>query len=106
MAFRICGVIFAFTLCLKVPIDELVCQASYDLGVYYFHQKDYEKAGFHLQSCSGLFSQVRSVFTPILSTDKASIDGEEGGKTPAAQQCGLENRSTKVLGQANCSLSV
>ena len=36
-------------------------------------------------------------------TDKASIDGEEGGKTPAAQQCGLENRSTKVLEQASCS---
>ena len=36
------------------------------------------------------------------STDKASIDGEEEGKTPAAQRCGLENRSAKVLEQASC----
>ena len=31
------------------------------------------------------------------------MDGVEGGKTPAAQLCGLENRSTKVLEQASCS---
>ena len=35
-------------------------------------------------------------------TDKASIDGVEGGKTPAAQQCGLENPSTKVPEGASC----
>ena len=33
----------------------------------------------------------------VITADKASIHGGEKGKTPAAQQCGLENRSTKVL---------
>jgi len=36
------------------------------------------------------------------TTDKASIDGVKGGKTPAAQQCGLENPSTKVPEGASC----
>ena len=31
-----------------------------------------------------------------ISTDKASIDGVEGGKTLASQQCGLENQSAKI----------
>ena len=48
-------------------------------------------------------------FIPVLlrfTTDKASIDGEEGGKTPAAQQCGHEIHRTKVLEleEASCSL--
>ena len=36
------------------------------------------------------------------TTDKASIDGVEGGKTPAAQQCGLENPRKKVPKGASC----
>ena len=47
----------------QVPVEELVCQAAYDLGVYYFHICDYEKAGFLLQTCGNLFSQVREVWT-------------------------------------------
>ena len=39
----------------------------------------------------------------VIYTDKALIDGVEGGKTPAAQLYGLENRSTKVPDEANCS---
>ena len=37
-------------------------------------------------------------------TDKAPIDGEEGGKTPAAQHCGLVTQRTKVLEEESCSL--
>jgi len=39
-----------------------------------------------------------------MSTNKALIDGEEGGKTPAAQHCGLETQRKKVLEEENCSL--
>ena len=46
----------------QVPVEELVCQAAYDLGVYYFHICDYEKAGFLLQTCGNLFSQVKKVW--------------------------------------------
>lgn len=49
----------------QVPVEELVCQAAYDLGVYYFHMGDYEKAGFLLQTCGNLFSQVRVVYVNI-----------------------------------------
>ena len=37
------------------------------------------------------------------STNKATIDGEEGGKTPTAHHCGLETQRTKVP-EESCSL--
>ena len=49
-----------------------------------------------------------SIYKPIFSVNglnyKASIDGEEGGKTPAAQHCGLETQRTKVPEEESCSL--
>ena len=41
-----------------------------------------------------------------LLTDEASIDGEEGGKPPAPQRSGIENRSTLIFEGAICCLPV
>ena len=38
-------------------------------------------------------------------TNKGSIDGEEAGKTPAAQQYGLETQRTKVPEEKNFTLT-
>ena len=38
------------------------------------------------------------------TTNKVLIDGEEGVKTPAAQQSGLETQRTKVPEEESCSL--
>lgn len=53
------SILLRWELGMQVAVEELVCQSAYDLGVYYFHVGDYEKAGFLLQTCGNLFSQVQ-----------------------------------------------